>query len=171
MKKIYLILFVVLSYSGFIYAQTVPEFKLTKDGIKPVVIEFDTSYSASLIYTRVKEWIALNNKYPKSVTRIDNENSLIKFSCYSKEAWKIKKNNVDYWNEMQYTFKVEIKESKCRITFASGEKRYKFWYNDDGTLKERFKESEATFESTVNETLTSLYNHIAGTDKTPTDDW
>ena len=83
MKKIYLILFVVLSYSGFIYAQTVPEFKLTKDGIKPVVIEFDTSYSASLIYTRVKEWIALNNKYPKSVTRIDNENSLIKFSCYN----------------------------------------------------------------------------------------
>lgn len=171
MKKIYLILFVVLSYSGFIDAQTVPEFKLTKDGIKPVVIKFDTSYSANLIYTRVKEWIALNNKYPKSVTRIDNENSLIKFSCYKKDAWISNINNVDYWNEMQYTFKVEIKKAKCRITFASDEERYKFWYNDDGTLKERFKESEATFESTVNETLTSLYNHIKGTEKTPAEDW
>lgn len=171
MKKIYLILFVILSFNGYIFSQTVPEFKLTKDGIKPVVIKFDTSYSASLIYTRVKEWIALNNKYPKSVTRIDNENSLIKFSCYAKEAWKIKKNNVDYWNEMQYTFMVEIKDYKCRITFASDEARYKFWYNDDGTLKEKFKESEATFNATVNETLTSLYNHIIGAEKIQTDDW
>ena len=171
MKIIYLILFVILSFNGFIFSQTVPEFKLTKDGIKPVVIEFDTSYSANFIYTRVKEWIALNNKYPKSVTRIDNENSLIKFSCYKKEAWIIKKNNIDYWNEMQYTFTVEIKKSKCRITFATDEVRYKFWYNEDGTLIERFKESEATFESTVNETLTSLYNHIIRTEKTQTDDW
>ena len=171
MKKIYLILLVVLSFNGFIFSQTEPEFKLTKDGIKPVVVEFDTNYHANLIYTRVKEWIALNNKYPKSVTRIDHENSLIKFSCYKKDAWIININNVDYWNEMQYTCKVEIKDYKCRITFASDEDRYKFWYNDDGTLKEKFKRSEASFESTVNETLTSLYNHIKGTKKTPTEEW
>ena len=164
MKKISFILFVIVFFSGSVFSRKAPEFKLTKDGIEPVVIEFDTSYSANLIYTRVKEWIALNNKYPSSVTRIDKEDSLIKFSCYSKSAFKIKVNNIDYWHDMQYTFKVEIKDFRCRITFATDEDRYKFWYNDDGSLKERFKESEAAFENTVNETLTSLYDHITGAD-------
>lgn len=171
MKKICFILFVFLFSGRFTFSQTVSKFNLTKEGINPIVIEFDTSFTANIIYTRVKEWIKLNNKSPESVTRVDNENSLIKFSCYKKEAWKIKKNNLDFWNEMQYTFTVEIKKSKCRITFATDEGRYKFWYNDDGTLMEKFKDSEATFESTVNETLTSLYNHIISTEKKQTDDW
>jgi hypothetical protein len=170
-KKINLILFIVLSFNSLIYSQKVPEFKLKKDGIKPLVIEFDTSYNASFIYSRVKEWIALNNRYPKSVTRIDKVDSLIKFSCYTKDGWKSKINNVDYWNELQYTLMVEIKDFKCRITFASDADRYKFWYNNDGTLKQDFKESKATFEDTVNKTLKSLYNYIVSTENTKTDDW
>ena len=171
MKKLFLILFCTISLHGLIISQTAPKFKITKDGIKPVVIAFDTSYHSNLIYTRVKEWIALNNRYPKSVTRIDNENSFIKFSCYKEKAWRIKNNGVDYWNDLEYTLAVEIKEARCRVTYASNEVRYKVWYNKDGTLIKNFKESETTFEATVNETLTSLYNHIKGTKKKSTDDW
>jgi hypothetical protein len=171
MNRIYFILFVVLACNGSILSQTAPKFKLTKDGMKPVVINFDTSYSAHVIYTKVKEWIAQNNKHPEQVTRIDTENSLIKFSVYKDKAWKLKNNNNDIWNEMQYTFSVEIKKAKCRITFATEEVRYKVWYNKDGSLNKKFKDSEATFESTVNGTLTSLYTYLKGSKKKTTDDW
>ncbi len=171
MKKIYLIILIALSFNGLIFSQKVPEFKLTKDGVKPVIVEFDSSFIAPVIYIRVKEYIAINNRYPESVTRIDEENSLLKFSCYKKDAWKIRGDNVDHLYNMQYTFKVEIKDYKCRITFDTDEDRYQFWYNDDGTIMERFRESEATFENTINETLTSLYNHIIGTKEEPEDEW
>lgn len=171
MKKIYLILVVILSFNGLIFSQKVPKFKLTKDGMKPIVVNFDTNYTANVIYTKIKEWIAENNRYPESVTRIDKENSQIKFSSFKKEAWKIRDNNYDYWNQMKYTFNVDIKDYKCRITFDTEEDRYKFWYNDDGTLKGRFKESEASFENTVNETLASLYKYIVTPQKPKTDDW
>jgi hypothetical protein len=171
MKKIYFILFAVISFEGFVFSQAIPEFKLTKDGVKPVVANLDSAYNAYLIYTRVKEWIALNYKYPKSATRIDEENSVVKFSCYSKEAWKIRRDKVDHWYNMQYTLKVEMKDFKCRFTFETDEDRYQFWYNDDGTLMEEFKESEATFENTINEKLASVYNHIIGTEEEPEDDW
>jgi hypothetical protein len=164
-------LFVSLLFTGFTFSQTSPKFKMTKDGVKPVVITFDTSYTASLIYTRVKEWISLNNKSPKSVTKVDTENSLIKFSCYKEKAWHIKNAGVDLWNDLAYTLTVEMKTGKCRITFATDETRYKVWYNTDGTLKKNFKESESTFENTINETLTSLYNHIKGEKKKAKDEW
>ena len=171
MKRIYLILFITIATYGCGFSQATPKFKLTKEGIKPLVLTFDTSYSANLIYTRVKEWISLHNKYPKAVTKVDNENSLVKFSCYKEEAWRIKNNGADYWNELPYTLAVEIKKAKCRITFATEEIRYKAWYNKDGTLIKNFKESESTFEATVNETLSSFYNHIKGGKKKATDDW
>lgn len=171
MKKIYFIAIIIVSLNGLGFSQTAPKFDLTKDGFKPVVIQFDTSFSENLIYTRIKEWIVLNNKNPLSVTKIDNANSLIKFSCYKPQAWKTNKNGIDYWNELQFTFSVEIKKAKCRVSFASEETRYKYWYNPDGTLIERFKESETAFENTVNETLQSIYSHIVGTDKPKADDW
>src|ERR1035437_10145586 len=119
MKRVNLIILVMLSFNGFIFSQTTPKFKLTKDGTKLVVISFDTSYSAHLIYTKVKEWIKSNNKHPESVIRIDTENSLIKFSHYKEKAWKLKPNGTDIWYEMQYTFTVDIKKAKCRVTFAT----------------------------------------------------
>ncbi len=171
MKKIYLFLSIIVTFGGFGFTQTAPKFKLTKDGIKPIVFKLDTSYTDSVIYTKIKEWIALNNKSPKSVTRIDNEYSLIKFSCYSKDGWKGKINGVDYWNELQFTLNVEIKDAKCRVTFASDDTHYKFWYNSDGILMEKFKESHDTFENTVNKQITSLYSYILHGEKPNQDNW
>jgi hypothetical protein len=171
MEKTCLILLAVLCFNSIGFSQKAPAFKLTKDGFKPIVIQFDTSFSENFIYTRIKEWIVLNNKNPESVTKVDTKNTLIKFSCYKPEAWKTDKNGIDYWNVLQFTFTIEIKKAKCRVTFDSEETRYKFWYNDDGTLKEKFKESEADFERAVNESLASLYNYIISTGQEQTDDW
>lgn len=171
MKTIFLILFGFISLNGTLNAQTAPRFKVSKEGIKPVVITLDTSYHPNLIYARVKEWIKLNNKSPNAVTKIDNENALVKFSCYKEKAWRVRNNGIDYWNELAYTLTVEIKEARCRITFDTNDNRYKVWFNKDGTLQKNFKESEATFEASINESLTSLYNYIKGIKKKNTDDW
>jgi hypothetical protein len=171
MKITGLILLVITSFNGFLFSQTAPKFKLTKDGMKPVVITFDTSYREQVIYTKIKEWIKTNNKNPNSVVRIDNPNSLIKFSSYKDKAWKLITNGAEIWNEMQYTFSVEIKKGKCRVTFGTEETRYKVWYNKDGTLIKKFKPSEASFENTVNETLASMYNYLKGSKKKVSDDW
>jgi hypothetical protein len=170
MKKIHLIRLWVIFFCVPAISQTVPKFKVTKEGVKPVIIALDTSYSANLIYTRVKQWISLNNKNPYAVTKIDNVNSLIKFSCYKEKAWRIKNNGIDYWNDLQYTLAIEIKDAKCRVTFATDDNRYKVWFNKDGALIKNFKESETTFEAAINETLASLYEYIKG-QKKPKDDW
>lgn len=171
MKKIYLLFIAILSFQVFGFAQKTPKFDLTKDGMKPIIVAFDTSYHDSVIYAKIKEWISLNNKNPQSVTRIDNKNSLVKFSCFAHDGWKSKINNVDYWNELQFTFAIEIKDARCRITFATDENRYKFWYNADGKIKDQFKESETTFENSVNKQLASLYDFMLHGPKTKKDDW
>lgn len=152
-------------------SQSVPKFKSSKDGVKPVVLTFDTSYSANIIYNRVKEWISANNKNPKGVTKIDNENALIKFGCYKEKAWRVNNKGVDYWNDLQYTLTVEIKKGRCRVSYNSDDTRYKVWYNKDGSLIKNFKVSESTFEETINETLMSLYKHIRGDVKKAGNDW
>ena len=169
--KTYLLLLIFVSFAGPAFSQKVPQFKLTKNGMDPVVVSFDTSYHDSVIYTKVKGWIAANNKSPKSVTRIDNKNSLVKFSCYKKNAWKIRDNNFDYWFDLKYTIKVEIKDYRCRLTFATDDDQYKFWFNADGSVKDKFKESKSQFEKTVNQTLSSLYNYIVAPEKKDTSDW
>lgn len=171
MKKLYLLTLLLISSMGYGLSQTVPKFKPSKDGIKPVVLIFDTSYSANTIYTKVKEWISANNKNPKGVTKIDNENALIKFSCYKEKAWRVNNRGVDYWNDLQYTLTVEIKKGRCRVSYSSEDTRYKVWYNKDGSLIKNFKESESTFEATINETLTSLYKYIKGESKKTNNDW
>jgi hypothetical protein len=171
MNKLYLSFVLILSVNGSIFSQKAPVFNLTKDGVKPVVIALDATYSSNLIYTRVKEWVTLTYKYPKSVIRIDTENTLVKVGSIKEHAWKIKSSGIEYWNDLEYTMTIEIKEAKCRVTLATNDVRYKVWYNADGSLKKNFKESESTFEASINELLTSLYNQVKGTKQKIKDDW
>jgi hypothetical protein len=172
MKTFYLLLFILLLNKGLVNAQQPPAFNLTKDGVKPVVLNFDASYTSNLIYTRIKEWIVITYKFPKSVTRIDTENQLVKVGSVKEKAWKIRSNDIDYWNDLEYTLTIEIKEGKCRVTFDTKDGRWKVWYNKDGSLIKKFKDSEATFEASINELLGSLNKYIKnGPPKPVKDEW
>ena len=172
MKKLYLLILIVLSAGRLSFCQTQPKFNLTKDGVKPVVLNFDASFSANQIYTKTKEWITQNYKNPAEHIHIDKENSLIKIGGYKEKAWKIRANNFDYWYELQYTLTIEIKDGKCRVTFDTPDTKYKVWYNSDGSTIPKFKDAEAGFENTINEMLTSLYTYIKTPKKKPSsDDW
>jgi hypothetical protein len=171
MKKIYLISLIIISFGGSIFSQAAPAFILTKDGVKPVVLNFDASCTSNLIYSRIKEWVVATYKYPKSVTRIDTENKLVKIGSIKEKAWKIRSNNIDYWNDLEYTLTIDIKDAKCRVTFETNDVRWKVWFNKNGVLIKNFKDAKTSFEASINELLTSLNNQIKGSKKKNTDDW
>ena len=171
MKKLIIVILILGNYNGFIFSQAVPKFKLTPDGVKPVVLNFDASFTASLIYTRVKEWVKLALKDPKTAVRIDKENTMIKVGVFKDKAYKIRDNNFDYWYDLEYTLTIEIKDTKCRVIFATPEVKYKVWYNKDGSTIKKFKDAEAAFETTINEPLTAIYKQIKEPKKVVKDDW
>lgn len=170
MKKL-ILLSIVLSFFGICQAQTAPKFNLTKDGIKPVVLTYDASFTAPILYTRVKEWVALTYKMPKSAIRVDTENTLVKVGGIKNKAWKVRANDFDHWYDLDYTITIEIKDGRCRVTLATDDVRWKVWYNKDGSLVKKFKDSEATFEASINEFLTTLNSHIKEPKKVVKDDW
>jgi len=170
MKKVLSTLILFGISCGFTFSQA-PKVNLTKDGVKPVVLSFDASVSINQIYTKAKSWNASLVKYPKSTIRIDKENIQVKHGGYIEKAWKIRDNNFDHWYPMEYTLNIEIKDGKCRVTFATTEDGYKIWFAANGTTIKKFKDAKATFEATINALLTSLYNHIKSTPKKTEDSW
>jgi hypothetical protein len=171
MKKILLFPLIAFFLGGLLYSQTPPKFTLTKDGVKPVVLNFDASFTANQIYTRIKEWVLAYYKDPKAPIRVDKENTLVKVGGYKEKGWKIRANNFDNWYVLEYTLTIEIKPAKCRVTFETPETRYKVWFNSNGTVIPKFKDSKASFEATMNEFLTTLNDQIKGAKKKPADDW
>ncbi len=171
MNKFTFSLLITFIFCGNVFSQSTPKFDLTKDGVKPVVLTFDPGFSAFQIYTKAKSWNATMVKYPQSSIRVNNENTQLKFAGNIEEAWKIRDNNFDHWYTLVYTLNVEIKDGRCRVTFETPETRYKVWYNPDGTIIPKFKETEATFETTINKLLTSLYTHIKDVPKKAVDNW
>lgn len=171
MKKLILLLLVLGSSNDFIFSQVAPKFNLTKDGVAPVVLNFDATLKADQIYTSVKDWYTNTFKNPQSAIRIDTENTLVKIGAFKKQAWKIRDNNFDYWYDLEYTLTIDIKDAKCRVTFATPEERYKVWFMKDGSTIKKFKDSEISFEATINEVLTSLYKYIKEPKKVAKDDW
>jgi hypothetical protein len=169
MKKLFIAFLLSLPFVAF--SQTTPKFNLTKEGVPPVVIPLDVSFTAVKIYEKVKSWNASLIKYPETGIRVDNPNIQVKFAGYKDNAWKIRDNNFDHWYTLQYTLNVEIKDGRCRVTFETPETRYKVWYNADGSIIPKFKESEASFETTINALLNSLVTHIKSVPKKVEDNW
>lgn len=171
MKKLCFILILGILCGSALAQSNPPKFNLTKDGVSPVVLTFDESFTTSKIYARLKTWNASLIKYPETAIRVDKENVQVKFAGYKDNAWKIRANNFDHWYTMQYTLNVEIKDGRCRVLFETPETRFKVWYNADGSIIPKFKESEASFETTINSLLNSLYTHIKNPPKKAEDNW
>ena len=170
-KELFLFLLMLTASSGFIHSQTTPKFTVTRDGVNAVVLNFDPGLQAEQVYTKVKEWYGVYYKNLQSSIRVDTKNTLLKIGAFKEKAWKIRDNNFDHWYDLEYTLTIEIKDGKCRVTFASPEDRYKVWFAKDGTTLPKFKDSKATFEASINEPITSLYKYIKEPKKVNKDDW
>ena len=167
MKKILILQLILISFSGSVFSQTTPKFNLTKDGASPVILSFDANQTADILYTKVKEWAAIN---PNTKIRVDTKTS-VKVGILKEKAWKIVDKNFENWYDLKYTLTIDIKDAKCRVSFETADIRYKVWYNKDGSTIKKFKDSEATFEAAINEAITKLYKHITEQKVVKKDDW
>jgi len=168
MKKILLLLVVLFSIKGIIFSQTTPKFTLTKDGVSPVLLAFDGSLTADIIYKKVKEWAAKN---PNTTIRIDQANTQVKVGILKEKAWKVMDKNFENWYDLKYTLNIDIKDAKCRVIFDTPDVKYKVWFNKDGSIIKKYKDSKASFEAAINESLTKLNKHITEQKKVTKDEW
>jgi hypothetical protein len=174
MKKLFLLAFVSISIISF--SQDTARFELTKDGVLPIVVNLD-SLNAKTIYSKTLNWIQVNYKNPKEVLKTNVENETIRIDAFKKNAWFYKSLGMKQEYDMEYSFLIDIKDNKIRLTFTVGQ----FWGDDkkttydyttffksSGEIRGAYRDAKPSLEQSMNDLVSSLCNYIKGTKKS---DW
>lgn len=175
MKNIFAIILIAGAFDS-IQGQELPKFDLTKDGVNPIIIQVD-SMDAEKIYQKTIKWIQESYKDPQQVLKANIENEKIRIEAFKSNAWYYMSLGTKYLYDMDYTFEIEFKDRKIRLTYTPGQfwaqgKRgltYESFYKSAGEIRPAYKESEISLEQTMNELRDSLYNYL--TKKNKSNDW
>lgn len=73
MKNTFFI-FAMLFFSISTYSHQIEKLELKSTGIEPAIITLDSTYTSTIIYKRIKEWIQTYYKNPAEVLKADMEN-------------------------------------------------------------------------------------------------
>ena len=96
-------------------SQDLPKFELTKDGVRPIVVNID-SFSITTLYQKTLNWVQENYKNPKEVLKTNIENETIRIDGYRKNAWFYKSLGMKQEYDMEYSFLIEFKQGRIRLT-------------------------------------------------------
>ena len=174
--KILLLPFLTLLTSVSL-AQVSPKFELTKDGVQPIIIQLD-SLNANSIYKKALNWIQETYKNPSEVLKTNIENETIRIDGFKNNAWFYKSLGSKNEYDMEYSFRIDIKDYKIKLTFdvgqfwADGKKvlyNYTTFFKSNGEIKGSYKDAKPSLEITMNELSNSLVEYIKGTAKK--NDW
>lgn len=173
MRTVIIIFICLLSTS--LFGQTNTLFDLTKDGVKPVVVELD-SMDVKVLYTKTLKWIQESYKNPSEVLKTNLVNEKVRIDGYKSNAWYYKSLGVRQEYDMEYSFEIEFKDKKLRLTFTpgqfwtQGQKSYTYsaFYKGSGELKPIYKDGELSLEQTMNELKDSLISYL---NKKKDNDW
>lgn len=168
MKK--LLPFIFLFLPAFIYSQNIEKFELTKEGVKPVVIEFD-SLNASQLYTKAMNWVQETYKNPEVVLKTKIENEKLRVDGISKAAWFYKGMGMTMYYDVEYSFHIEIKDEKVRLSFTfgntwgDGKSSYldytKLW-KEDGEFYRMYRDTKPGMDKMMNDLSLSFYTYMKG---------
>ena len=168
MKHLLITVFVLTSFIG--YSQDIPKFELTMDGVSPIIINID-SINAEAIYKKTLNWVQESYKTPKEVLKTNIENEKIRVDGFKKNAWFYKSLGVTNSYDMEYSFEIEFKDNKIRLTFTPGQfwannqkvlYDYKTFFKNSGEVKGAYKDAKPSLEQSMNALVSSLYNYIKG---------
>ena len=168
MKHLLIAVFALTTLFG--YSQDIPKFELTKDGVSPIIVNID-SMSAEAIYKKTLNWVQESYKTPKEVLKTNIENEKIRVDGFKKNAWFYKSLGVTNSYDIEYSFEVEFKENKIRLTFTPGQfwadnqkvlYDYKTFFKSSGEVKGAYKDAKPSLEQSMNDLTASLYNYIKG---------
>lgn len=159
----------VLTYSAF--SQDIQELKLTKDGVKPVVLNFE-DLTSNQIYDKSLMWIQEDFINPKDVLKENIENEKIVIDGFAQKAWWFESMGLKNYNHMQYTVKIYFKENSVVFEYVVGEfyilegpkaqYDYKMFFDKEGSVRKQYDEAVPSLELTMNTLLLSYYNYVSG---------
>ena len=168
MKHLFIPVFLFTSL--FCFSQDIPKFELTKAGVQPIVVNIDSS-NAAAIYKKTLNWVQETYKNPKEVLKTDIENETIRIDGLKNNACYYKSLGIKMVYDMEYSFQIDFKDNKVRLTFTPGQfwtdhKKvlydYTSFFKNDGELRGMYKDAKTSLEQSMNDLVSSLYNYIKG---------
>ena len=154
----------------------IQKFELTKDGVKPIILVFD-SLTAPTIYKKTLNWVQETYKNPSEVLKTNIENEKIRVDGIKKNVWFYKGMGMKIFYDVEYSFYVEFKDGKAKLSFTFGNTwnegkssyvDYTKIYKENGDVYSMYKETKPGMELMMNELALSFFKYVKEVKKS---DW
>ncbi len=171
----------MLFFSISTYSHQIEKLELKSTGIEPAIITLDSTYTSTIIYKRIKEWIQTYYKNPAEVLKADMENKNIRIDGYNENGMMHKSLGVNTPIGIEYSLDIDIKDGRYRLTFSIN--RMVCGYSDclyttasffkkDGSINEKWYGTDVlTINNSMNQVSLSLYKYIIGETTKKKSDW
>ena len=174
------LLLIAMTFTGIATAQTNEQFKLTREGVAPIVQEIEGKTAADL-YNSAINWVQSTYKNPDKVLKAKIENESIRIDGYKSSAWYYTSIGIKNYYNMQYSINVSFKEGKYRMEYTIGDfttntgqkltYSYPTFFKKDGTIRGTYDEAVPSLEASMNELANSLFNYLSGKTQSDNSDW
>lgn len=173
MKRTFYILFSFILLSSITFAQRIPSFELTKNGVSPIVITVD-SLNANELYKRTQHWVLDYYKDQKNALKTDVENQKILVDGTKKNAWFYAGTGITIQYDVQYTLFLEFQNNRINMSFELGKTwdhsegkeansyfiDYRKIWKESGELHKIYKEAKPGIDQMMNEISYELVNYL-----------
>lgn len=155
------LLLIIIFFSTKSFSQS---FSLSPTGYEPQILKMD-SMSAKQLYDKTIKWVNASYRKPSEVLVEDAPGERIRLNAFMKDAYFIKQLGQKLYYDIYYTFLIEFKEGKMRVSFtpeqimADGRKAlftYKTFFKEDGSVRPAYKDAPPSLNENVNGLVRSL---------------
>ncbi len=171
-------LFILFLLHGQVHGQDYSKFVLTKDGVEPIVVQFD-SMSAPVLYAKAYKWVQKSYKNPEKVLKTNLQGEEIRVEAYKEGAFFYKQFGKPYYFDIEYSFTIQLKDKKIRLIYTPSQIwtslssralfSYSSFFKKTGELKDVYRDAKPSMEQTMNDLVKSLCDYL--NNKTSGGDW
>jgi hypothetical protein len=168
MRKI--ILGLAMFFTAFGFSQET-EFRFTKDGFSDYVVTDCKDKSAAELYKKTIDWISVTFNNPKEVLKAQIENDYLRFKSVEENLFCL---NQAMCSDMKYQIEVSFKDGKYKFDIIAldqdmpeigwihftGLEDGKFYFNENGEVKPKFKQIAIEIPKYFNSLNSSLKDYI-----------
>jgi len=175
-----LLLTITFLISGITLGQNIPELKLTRDSVEPIIVKTD-SLTKSEIYKKALNWVQEAYKNPDKVLKANIANEKIRIDGFASNAWWYKSMGIKQSYNMEYTVEIGFKDGRYRFEYTIGQfyidggqkvlYGYKTFFKKSGEIRKSYKDAVPSLEQTMNDLSLSFYNYVTGKTTEKNDDW
>ena len=179
MKRILLFTLTIL-ISNLSIGQEIPELKLTRNGVEPIVVQVD-SLTASETYKKALNWVQETYKNPDKVLKANITDEKIRIDGFATDAWWYKSLGIRNSYNMEYTIEISFKDGRYRFEYMIGQfyidggqkvlYDYRTFFKKSGDVRKSYKDAVPSLELTMNSLSKSFYKYVTGKTTEKDSDW